>query len=109
MADKFGSVSYTAAPKDNSIESYLMEALYLLELRFCSLDGDKAGYFLLNLNLPTRLILMLPGCFRIIQSDELVRGRAVNGFRKGEELKLCFKAVDIDGSGGLEFSEVRPR
>ncbi len=43
MADKFSS--YTAAPKDDSLESYLSEALYLLELRFGSLDGDKAGYF----------------------------------------------------------------
>ena len=43
---------------------------------------------------------------RIIQSDELIRGLAINGFRKGEELKLCFKTVDVDGSGGLEFTEV---
>jgi hypothetical protein len=44
MADKFGSISYSAAPKDESLESFLSEALYLLELRFGSLDGDKAGY-----------------------------------------------------------------
>jgi hypothetical protein len=30
----------------------------------------------------------------------------MNGFRMGDELKACFEAVDVDRSGGLEFSEV---
>ncbi len=51
MADTFGTISYIAAPKDNSLESYLIEALYLLELRFGSLDKDKAGYIVKQFNL----------------------------------------------------------
>ena len=43
---------------------------------------------------------------RTIQFDELIRGLAVNGFRKGDELRACFEHVDVDRSGGLEFSEV---
>ncbi len=30
----------------------------------------------------------------------------MEGFTKGEELKECFELVDVDQSGGLEFSEV---
>ena len=48
--------SYTAAPKDGSLESYIIEALYLLELRFASLDGDNAGYFVLQIYFWNRLI-----------------------------------------------------
>ena len=42
---KLASLPYTAAPKDDSLESYMIEALYLLELRFEYLDEDGAGYF----------------------------------------------------------------
>jgi hypothetical protein len=44
MSSKFAPLSYTAAPRDNSLEAYLIEALYLLELRFQSLDEDGAGW-----------------------------------------------------------------
>ncbi len=43
---------------------------------------------------------------RTIQFDELIRGLSMEGFTKGEELKECFELVDVDQSGGLEFSEV---
>ncbi len=49
---------------------------------------------------------MVELCCRTIQFDELVRGLAMRGFRMGDELKACFEAVDVDRSGGLEFSEV---
>ena len=32
-----------AAPKDDSLEEYLIEALYLLEIRFEKFDADGAG------------------------------------------------------------------
>ena len=41
---EFAPMSYTASPRDNSLEAYLIEALYLLELRFQSLDEDGAGW-----------------------------------------------------------------
>jgi hypothetical protein len=37
---------YTAEPKDDSLESYMVEALYLLELQFERMDEDGAGYLL---------------------------------------------------------------
>jgi hypothetical protein len=40
---QFAPLSYTAAPRDESLEAYLMEGLYLLELRFNALDEDGAG------------------------------------------------------------------
>ncbi len=36
---------YVANPKNDSLEAYLVEALYLLEIRFVAMDYDKAGYF----------------------------------------------------------------
>ena len=36
---------YIANPRNDSLESYLVEALYLLEIRFVAMDHDKAGYF----------------------------------------------------------------
>ena len=39
-------LQYVAEPKDESLQSYLIEALYLLELRFAELDVDGAGYLL---------------------------------------------------------------
>ena len=43
MSSGFDPLPYIAIPKDNSLEAYLVEALYLLELRFHSLDDDGAG------------------------------------------------------------------
>ena len=37
-------LSYIAAPANDSLEAYLKEALYLIELRFQSLDEDGAGW-----------------------------------------------------------------
>jgi hypothetical protein len=34
---------YVAAPKDDSLEEYLIEALFLLEIRFKKFDTDSAG------------------------------------------------------------------
>ncbi len=34
---------YIAAPKDDSLEEYLIESLYLLEMRFENFDTDGAG------------------------------------------------------------------
>ncbi len=34
---------YVADPKDDSLEAYLIEALYLLEIRFEKFDTDGAG------------------------------------------------------------------
>ncbi len=34
---------YVAAPKDDSLEEYLIEALFLLEIRFKKFDTDGAG------------------------------------------------------------------
>lgn len=49
---------------------------------------------------------MLINLCRTIQFDELIRGLSMDGFTRGEELKACFELVDVDQSGGLEFSEV---
>lgn len=35
---------YVAKPADDSLESYLVEALYLLEMRFKLFDADGAGF-----------------------------------------------------------------
>ena len=43
MSSKFAPLPYIATPEDDSLEAYLIEALYLLELRFQSLDEDGAG------------------------------------------------------------------
>ncbi len=56
--------------------------------------------------LPRPLIKRIILSCRTIQFDELLRGLSMNGFRMGDELKTCFQAVDVDRSGGLEFSEV---
>ena len=40
---RMGKISYVGSVKDESLESYLSEALYLLELRFKAFDLDGAG------------------------------------------------------------------
>ena len=40
---KMAVLPYVADPRDTSLESYMIEALYLLELRFEYMDEDGAG------------------------------------------------------------------
>ncbi len=105
---KPASLPYTAAPRDSSLESYMIEALYLLELRFECFDGDGAGCVFLNFPGSEVCNLIFFARNSAIQYNELIRGLATTGFRKGDELQACFERVDVDRSGRLDFSEVSP-
>jgi hypothetical protein len=39
------SARYVANPINDTLEAYLVETLFLLEVRFTAMDFDKAGYF----------------------------------------------------------------
>jgi hypothetical protein len=106
FVDRLMVKGYVAIPKDDSLESYLVEALYLLETRFKIFDTDGAGFVRLYWRLWASR-MWYEWVRRTIQFDELIRGLSMEGFTKGEELKACFELVDVDQSGGLEFSEVR--
>ena len=65
MSGKFAPLSYIASPTAQTLEAYLMEALYLLELRFQSLDDDGAGLVIL---------ILWPECCRV--SGSCIAGRS---------------------------------
>ena len=113
---------------DDSLESLLTEALFLLELRFESFDVDGVGYdpFRLGrfrtdnktvklLNWSSRLNFWSKNTdtciyrisYRTISLEELIQGLSISGFvfRK-EDIQNIFNYVDVDQSGALDFAEV---
>ena len=66
------SIGYVASPKDETLQSYFVEALVLLELRFKSFDSDGAGYVIIHLELET-LFFHLELEFFIMNTSSLLR------------------------------------